>query len=140
MLWRERRFQFLGRLTVLVRLSYALVPISILLILLFDELPPVATLLTVAGAMVLAPIFSSNAIVGERERKTFDLLRTTLLTPWQITWPKWWITYRYTLLLCYAFFLPAPLILFAISLSGGYERFGFIFFVYSIVQHITISI
>lgn len=44
------------------------------------------TVIGVALAQVclIAPALSSASIAGEKERQTFDLLTTTLLTPWQI--------------------------------------------------------
>jgi ABC-type transport system involved in multi-copper enzyme maturation permease subunit len=36
----------------------------------------------------ITPALTSGAIAGERERQTYDLLVTSLLSPWQILWGK----------------------------------------------------
>lgn len=50
----------------------------------------------------IAPSFTAGSISGERERQTFDLLRTTLLTPSEIVWGKLVSALSYVLLLLVA--------------------------------------
>jgi len=38
--------------------------------------------------LLVGPVFSSGSVTSERERQTLDLLRTTLITPWQMLWGK----------------------------------------------------
>jgi ABC-type transport system involved in multi-copper enzyme maturation permease subunit len=42
----------------------------------------------IALVCIIAPAATSGAIIGERERQTYEILRTTLLTPMQIVWGK----------------------------------------------------
>jgi ABC-type transport system involved in multi-copper enzyme maturation permease subunit len=63
----------------------------------------------------VAPTFTVGAISGERERQTFDLLRTTTLTPPQITWSKFIAALGFTLLLIFA---TLPLFSLAFLLGG----------------------
>lgn len=52
--------------------------------------------------MFIGPSFTAGAISGERERQTFDLLRTTLLTPGELVAGKLWSALSYVLLLIVA--------------------------------------
>ena len=42
----------------------------------------------IALVCIIAPAATSGAIIGERERQTYEILLTTLLTPVQIVWGK----------------------------------------------------
>jgi ABC-2 type transport system permease protein len=42
----------------------------------------------IALVCIIAPAATSGAIIGERERQTYEILLTTLLTPLQIVWGK----------------------------------------------------
>ena len=42
----------------------------------------------IALVCIIAPASTSGAIIGERERQTYEILLTTLLTPLQIVWGK----------------------------------------------------
>jgi ABC-type transport system involved in multi-copper enzyme maturation permease subunit len=54
---------------------------------------------SMAGAMVvILPAFSCTALASEREQKSFDLLVTTRLTPWQIVWGKFSAAMLYAVL------------------------------------------
>lgn len=66
---------------------------------------------------IAIPPYACTAIASERQRRTFDLLRITMLQPWQIVWGK------FTAIMCYiAVFLTAFLPLIAISfLFGGID-------------------
>jgi len=46
------------------------------------------TMVTMLAVVLLAPAFSCTSITSERERKTYDLLVTTTIEPWQIIWGK----------------------------------------------------
>jgi ABC-type transport system involved in multi-copper enzyme maturation permease subunit len=63
----------------------------------------------------IAPAFTTGAISGERERETFDLLRSTILTPRQIVFAKLISALGYTLLLIFA---TLPLFSLAFLLGG----------------------
>lgn len=68
-------------------------------------------------AAFAAPALTCGAITGERERKTFDLLRSTALTPWQILLSKLSASLGFSLLI-----LLATLPLFSLAfLLGGIE-------------------
>jgi ABC-type transport system involved in multi-copper enzyme maturation permease subunit len=66
-------------------------------------------------ASFVAPAFSVSAISNEREHVTYDLLRTTLLTPGQIVWAKLLSALGFTLLLVFA---TLPLFSLAFLLGG----------------------
>lgn len=70
----------------------------------------------------VAPAFAVGAIAQERERKTFDLLRITLLTPGQIVWAKLIAALGFVLLLIFAT-LPLFSLVFML---GGVEPFELI--------------
>lgn len=42
----------------------------------------------VIGLVLLAPTFTAGLLSMEKERKTYDMLVTTLLSPWDIVWGK----------------------------------------------------
>lgn len=68
-------------------------------------------------AAFAAPALTCGAITGERERKTFDLLRSTALTPWQILLSKLSASLGFSLLI-----LLATLPVFSLAfLLGGIE-------------------
>ncbi len=66
--------------------------------------------------ILVAPVFSAGALTSERERQTFELLLTTVLTPGQIMWGKllagFRVSYVLTMFLMWpvvlAFFLAMP--------------------------------
>jgi hypothetical protein len=62
------------------------------------------TVMTVALALVciITPALTSPSIAGERERQSFDLLITTLLSPWQIVLGKLTAALAFALLLIVA--------------------------------------
>ncbi len=66
-------------------------------------------------ASFIAPAFTAGAISLERENKTFDVLRLTLLTPGQIVWAKLLSALGFTLLLLFA---TLPLFSLAFLLGG----------------------
>jgi len=66
-------------------------------------------------ACFIAPAFTSGAISGERERQTFDLLRTTLLPAWSLVLGKLGSALLYTFLL---FLAALPLQSLAFLLGG----------------------
>lgn len=59
------------------------------------------TVIVVALAQVciIAPALTSGSISGEKERQSYDLLITTLLSPWQIVLGKLWAALAFALLL-----------------------------------------
>ena len=63
----------------------------------------------------VTPAFTANAISGERERGTYDLLRLTLLSPRQIVLSKLLSAFGYTTLLVFA---TIPLISLSLLLGG----------------------
>jgi ABC-type transport system involved in multi-copper enzyme maturation permease subunit len=63
----------------------------------------------------VAPAFTVSAISSERERQTYDLLRTTMLVPRQIAWAKLVSGLGFTLLLVFA---TLPLYSLAFLLGG----------------------
>jgi ABC-2 type transport system permease protein len=63
----------------------------------------------------VAPSFTAGAISGERERKTYELLRTTLLSARQLVWGKLASALAYTILLILA---TVPLESLAFLLGG----------------------
>lgn len=63
----------------------------------------------------IAPAFTVGAISLERERKTFDVLRATMLVPSQIVWAKLIAALGFTLLLIFA---TLPLFSLAFLLGG----------------------
>lgn len=63
----------------------------------------------------VAPAFTVSAITSERERRTFDLLKVTLLSPRQIVWSKLVPVLGYVLLLVLA---TIPLFSLAFLLGG----------------------
>ena len=66
-------------------------------------------------ASFAAPALTCGVISGERERKTFDLLRSTALTPWQIVYSKLSASLGFTLVLIFA---SLPLFSLAFLLGG----------------------
>lgn len=76
-----------------------------------------ATVIGIQGFLVLfvAPAFTANAIVGEKERQTFDLLRTTLLSAADFVRGKLLSALSYVILLILA---AVPLQSFAFLLGG----------------------
>ncbi|MCS6847252.1 MAG: hypothetical protein RMN52_06000 [Anaerolineae bacterium] len=70
-------------------------------------------------ASFVAPAFTAGAISLERENKTFDVLRVTLLTPAQIVWAKLISALGFTLLLLFA---TLPLFSLAFLLGGVEPR------------------
>ncbi len=70
-------------------------------------------------ASFVAPAFTAGAISLERENKTFDVLRMTLLTPAQIVWAKLISALGFTLLLLFA---TLPLFSLAFLLGGVEPR------------------
>lgn len=63
----------------------------------------------------VAPAFTVSAISSERERRTFDVLRSTLVSPAQIAWAKLMSALGFTLLLIFA---TLPLFSLAFLLGG----------------------
>ena len=61
------------------------------------------------------PAYASTAIAGERQNRTFDLLRITVLQPWEIVWGKFVAVMSYVLVFLAAF-LPLVAVCF---LYGG---------------------
>ena len=51
-----------------------------------------------AAMVVILPAFSCTALASEREQKSFDLLVTSRLTPWQIVWGKFSAAMLYAVL------------------------------------------
>jgi len=73
---------------------------------------------TQAASIGLAiPAYSCTSIAGERQRRTFDLLRITSLKPWEILWGKF-IAIQVFILVFVAAFLPLVAICF---LYGGID-------------------
>ena len=75
--------------------------------------------------MVIAPAFSGPCLTQEKERNTLPLLITTLLTPRQILFGKYWIALRMPLVL--VSLLAAPLLIsmvfrVALAVSSSSER------------------
>lgn len=75
------------------------------------------TIATVAliEVCVLTPALTAGSIVGEKERQTYDLLITSLLTPWQIVWGKLVSALAFMFLLIFA---SVPLMSLAFLLGG----------------------
>jgi len=61
------------------------------------------------------PAYASTAIAGERQHRTYDLLRITILKPWEIVWGKFLAILSYIVIFLLAF-LPLVAICF---LYGG---------------------
>ena len=85
-----------------------------------------------AACVALAiPAYSSTAIAGERQHRTFDLLRITVLQPWEIVWGKFVAVTSYIFVFLLAF-LPLVAICFLyggtdpvlVALSYGYLLAG----------------
>ncbi|MCC6575522.1 MAG: ABC transporter permease [Planctomycetes bacterium] len=82
------------------------------------------SIVLVCVVMLVFPAFSSTAIAGEHERKSFDLLLLTPLAPWEIALGKFFAAGIQA-----SIFLIATVPLFALaSLFGGIEP-GMFFFV-----------
>lgn len=76
-----------------------------------------ATFIVLQGFLVaiVLPAFGCTSVVGEKERKSFDMLLTTTLTPAEIVWGKFTATMAYSLL-----FLVSSLPLITVAfLFGG---------------------
>jgi ABC-2 type transport system permease protein len=72
----------------------------------------------IALVCIIAPAATSGAIIGERERQTYELLLTTLLTPLQIVWGKLMSALSFIVLLVFA---SLPLAALAFLLGGIQE-------------------
>lgn len=68
----------------------------------------------------IAPALTSGAIAAERERQTFDLLRVSLLSPWELTLGKLGSALAYLFLLMFAA-LPAQSFAFFLGGVGAAE-------------------
>lgn len=87
------------------------------------------------GAVVIAPVAASACWAREREGETFDVLRMTLLTPWQVVQGKTLASIRASFqfaVLLFAVSCPA-----ALSLYGGPEPL-LLFFVGLITVAVTL--
>ena len=69
----------------------------------------------------VAPALTATAISSERERGTYDILRVSLITPWQIVRGKLTAPLGYTFLLIFSTLplLSLPLILGGIEIAEG---------------------
>lgn len=59
----------------------------------------VVALVALIEVCVITPLLTAGSISGEKERETYDLLISSLLSPWQILWGKLAAALAYALLL-----------------------------------------
>ena len=85
----------------------------------------VLTILQGGLVMLVIPAFSCTAITSEKENKTYDLVLTTDLKPWEIVWGKFLASITTTLLL-----LSATLPLVTLTFLYGGVSVTMIFFAY----------
>ncbi|MBI5367976.1 MAG: ABC transporter permease subunit [Planctomycetes bacterium] len=108
---KELRSEIFGRGTLLIRLiiqisaavSIAFLPFP------FTDLEPVYVAYLLAFTALVTPAFTCNSFTQERERGTFDLLVTSMVTPGQIIFGKLLASVRCSGVL--TLFLTSPLIL-----------------------------
>lgn len=96
------------RLTIQISIALAIVLMAPLLFFYSFRAPWYVSYVLLFNVLV-GPVFSAGSITSERERQTMDLLRTTLLTPWQIFLGKILASLRVSSVLT-AFLMP-PMIL-----------------------------
>ncbi len=80
--------------------------------------------------ILIAPVFIADAISGERERQTLDLLLTTIISPWRILSGKWLARFRVSFVL--TSFLLWPVLL-AIVLNSELRNNWFAVIVYLVI-------
>lgn len=110
-LFLERKVQWAARLPVLVRMFYSALLISVMTLplasyqgsWLFLSLP------FIASAFFTLPL-AATSISSDYERETFNLLRTTQLSTWQIVLAKFYTSLQYSLLIALALYLPGMLL------------------------------
>lgn len=115
---KEMRFEIFGRGTLMIRLIIQIsIGISILFLpLVFTEWAPVYTCFLLTFVVFITPAFSCPSFTQERERGTFDLLLTTLVTPEQIIKGKLLAAMRCTGVL--TLYLSFPLVLASYELGA----------------------
>ena len=96
------------RLTIQISIVLAILLMAPLLFFYTYRTPWYASYVLLFNVLV-GPVFSAGSLTSERERQTIDLLRTTLLTPWQIYTGKLFASLRVSSVLT-AFLMP-PMIL-----------------------------
>jgi ABC-type transport system involved in multi-copper enzyme maturation permease subunit len=67
----------------------------------------------------VTPVFTTGAITGEKERQTYEILRTTMLSPAQFIWGKLLSGVSYVLILVFA---AIPILSIAFILGGVTPR------------------
>ncbi len=75
------------RLVIQISMGIAL-PVMALCLFFKQELAPWYIAYVLLFNLLVGPVFSAGSVTSERERQTLDLLRTTLITPWQMLWGK----------------------------------------------------
>lgn len=118
----EQKVQWFTRYSVMVRIFYCALMISIL------TLPLVSyegswlflTLPFVVAAFFTLPL-AATSISGDRERGTLDLLRTTLISTEQIVHAKYVTNLMYSFFIALALYLPGMLILIICGVAFNYN-------------------
>ena len=111
---KELRSDIFGQGTLMLRLtiqiSICLAIILMPMLLFFENFrTPWYVCYVLLFSVLVGPVFSAGSLTSERERQTIDLLRTTLLTPWQIYSGKLLASLRVSSVLT-AFLMP-PMVL-----------------------------
>ena len=109
---KEKRYTFASKLTYIIRFGYlAFVFGAILSFYMFREDvmsgESVITVLSVLLGGVFCSTLSSGSIVEEMEQETFDLLRSTLLKPWDVFRAKMRFILTTSSIIVVLFLLPA---------------------------------
>lgn len=117
---KEMRFEVFGRGTLLVRLIIQIsIGVSIFFIpLVFTDYAPIYTCFLLTFVVFITPAFACPSFTQERERGTFDLLLTTLVTPEQVIMGKLLAAVRCTGVLTLFLSFPLLLGLKSITLAG----------------------
>ncbi len=118
----ERRVQWFSRMTVLMRLFYSAFMISVLTLPLasYQGSWLFLTIPFISAAFFTLPL-SATSISSDRERETFGLLRTSLLSTRQIVYAKFITGLQYSFLIALALYLPGMLVQLLCGLMLGME-------------------
>lgn len=118
----ERRVQWFAKLTVLIRLFYISLMVSVIALplssyegsWLFLSIP------FMAAAFFTLPL-AATSISSDHERQTLDLIRTSLLSSRQIIHAKFISNLQYSLVIAFALYAPGMLLQILCGWVFGYE-------------------